>query len=56
MADTLTDTNEAEYLAAVKAGKAIVARLSGKQWDLGDLAATVTKVYGENKLEDSQTR
>jgi len=46
-----TDTNEAEYLAAVKEGKAICATMSGKQWVLGDLASQVTKVYGENRLE-----
>jgi hypothetical protein len=45
------DTNEAEYLAAVKEGKAICATMSGKQWALGDLAAQVTKVYGEHRLE-----
>jgi len=45
------DTNEAAYLAAVKEGKAICATMSGKQWVLGDLATQVTKVYGENRLE-----
>src|SRR5262245_10401920 len=45
------DIDEAEYLAAVKEGKAICATMSGKQWALGDLAAQVTKVYGENRLE-----
>ena len=48
---TTTDTNEAEYLAAVKEGKAICATMSGKQWALGDLATQVAKVYGENRLE-----
>jgi len=47
----LTDTNEAEYLAAVKEGQAICATMSGKQWALGDLATQVAKVYGENRLE-----
>jgi hypothetical protein len=50
MADTLTDTNEAEYQAAVKEGKAIVASVSNKQWALGDLALKVEKKYGENRL------
>ena len=45
------ETHEAEYRAAVEAGKAIVASISGKQWELGDLAAEVGKVYGENRLE-----
>jgi hypothetical protein len=43
--------NEAEYLAAVKEGKAIVASISGKQWALGDLAARVEKSYGGHRLE-----
>jgi hypothetical protein len=47
----MTNTDEAEYLAAVKEGKAIVASISGKQWALGDLAARVEKAYGENRLE-----
>ena len=46
-----TDTNEAEYLAAVQEGKAIVADVSGKQWALGDLALKVEKKYGEKRLE-----
>jgi hypothetical protein len=48
---TTTDTDEAEYQAAVKEGKAIVADVSGKQWALGDLALKVEKKYGENRLE-----
>jgi hypothetical protein len=48
-----TDANasaEAEYLKAVEKGKAITANINGKQWALGDLAAQVGKVYGENRL------
>ncbi len=50
------DTNapvatEAEYQAAVAEGIAIVKSISGKQWALGDQAAKVEKVYGENRLE-----
>jgi hypothetical protein len=48
---TTTDIDEAEYLAAVKEGKAICATVSGKQWALGDLTAQVAKAYGENRLE-----
>jgi hypothetical protein len=48
---TKTEIDEAEYLVAVKEGKAICATMSGKQWALGDLAAQVIKVYGENRLE-----
>src|SRR5262249_56131952 len=46
-----TDIDEAEYRDAVERGKAACASVSEKQWELGDLAATVTKVYGENRLE-----
>jgi hypothetical protein len=45
------ETHEAEYRAAVEEGKAIIAQLTGKQWELGDLAAKVEKVYGENRLK-----
>jgi hypothetical protein len=38
------------YDAAVREGRKIVANMSGKQWALGDLAAQVEKVYGENRL------
>ena len=41
---------EAEYLKAVEEGRAITAAINGKQWALGDLAAKVEKVYGENRL------
>jgi hypothetical protein len=46
-----TDIDEAEYLAAVDRCKAAIADITGKQWVLGDEAATVTKKYGENRLE-----
>jgi hypothetical protein len=39
------------YEEAVRQGKEIMANISGKQWELGDLAATVTKDYGQNRLE-----
>ena len=42
---------EAEYRAAVQRGIAACAAISDKQWVLGDLAATVAKQYGENRLE-----
>jgi hypothetical protein len=46
-----TGIDEAEYLAAVDRCKAAIADISGKQWVLGDEAATVEKRYGENRLE-----
>jgi hypothetical protein len=53
-ADTATNTiapADIGYDDIVRKGKAIVASLSEKQWDLGDLAAQVEKAYGENRLE-----
>jgi hypothetical protein len=52
--DTVTNTiapADINYDDAVRKGKAIVASLSGKQWDLGDLTAQVEKAYGQNRLE-----
>jgi hypothetical protein len=46
-----TDIEEAEYRAAVARCKAAIADISKKQWILGDEATTVTKKYGENRLE-----
>src|SRR6516164_8475124 len=55
---SVTDTSastaaidETEYLASVERCKAAIADISGKQWVLGDEAAQITKVYGENRLE-----
>jgi hypothetical protein len=45
-----TNADEAQYLATVKEGKAIVASISGKQWALGDLADKVETQYGKNRL------
>jgi hypothetical protein len=42
--------HEADYLASVERFKAAAASMSDKQWVLGDEAAAVTKVYGENRL------
>jgi hypothetical protein len=53
-ADAVTSTiapTDINYDDAVRKGKAIVASLSGKQWELGDLTAQVEKAYGENRLE-----
>src|SRR2546430_2251640 len=44
------ETDETAYQAAVEEGKAITASMSGKQWALGDLADTVGKVYGEDRV------
>jgi hypothetical protein len=45
-----TDADDTKYLETVAEGKAIVASISGKQWELGDLAAQVVTAYGENSL------
>jgi hypothetical protein len=47
----LKDIDETEYRAAVEEGRAICAAQSAGQWALGDLAALVTKRYGENRIE-----
>ena len=49
--DTKANTDEAEYQAAVERCKAMTANMSDKQWSLGDEAAMVTKVYGDNRLK-----
>jgi hypothetical protein len=46
-----SNADEAQYLAAVERCKAVSAAMSDKQWVLGDEAANVAKVYGENRLE-----
>jgi hypothetical protein len=48
---TLPTNDDAAYQADVAQGKRIVAQMSQKQWQLGDLADKVEKAYGENRLE-----
>jgi hypothetical protein len=48
---TATASDEIAYDEAVRRGKEIIATVSGKQWELGDLATQVTKKWGENRLE-----
>jgi hypothetical protein len=45
-----TDTNEAEYLASVERCRAASASASDALWIIADEACTVTKVYGEKRL------
>jgi hypothetical protein len=48
-------TGSISYDDAIRRGKEIVASHSAKQWELGDLAAEVAKVYGERYSKSTPT-